>query len=76
MDQTYAGPNVDLKPGRYVVLAIGGAGMGMDPETVTPAQQGSETSLVLEDETRVRKLVCEVLAGRGYHESRSVPAQQ
>ncbi|HXM44504.1 MAG TPA: response regulator [Bryobacteraceae bacterium] len=134
VDQTYAGPNVDLKPGRYVVLAISDTGMGMDPETVThlfepffttkapgkgtglglataygivkqsggaisvysepgrgttvkiylpsaeanaaaeaakkspaAALRGSETILVLEDEARVRKLVCEVLAGRGYH---------
>ena len=132
VDQTYAGPNVDLKPGSYVVLAISDTGMGMDPETVThlfepffttkapgkgtglglataygivkqsggaisvysepgrgttvkiylpsteakaaeaaaqsreSSPRGSETILVLEDEARVRKLVCEVLAGRGY----------
>src|ERR1035441_7072922 len=35
MDRTHAGPNVDLKPGSYVVLAISDTGMGMDPETVT-----------------------------------------
>ncbi|HUO31062.1 MAG TPA: response regulator [Bryobacteraceae bacterium] len=28
---------------------------------------GNETILVLEDEARVRKLICEVLTGRGYH---------
>ncbi|HTQ54659.1 MAG TPA: response regulator [Bryobacteraceae bacterium] len=28
---------------------------------------GTETILVLEDEARVRKLICEVLSGRGYH---------
>jgi two-component system cell cycle sensor histidine kinase/response regulator CckA len=133
MDQGYAGPNVDLKPGAYVMLAISDTGMGMDSETIThlfepffttkapgkgtglglataygivkqsggaisvysepgrgttvkiylpsaeakvgtegaqhpPAEAlgGSETILVLEDEARVRKLVCEVLAGRGY----------
>ena len=33
--QTYAGPNVDLKSGSYVVLAISDTGMGMDPETLT-----------------------------------------
>jgi len=133
VDQTYAGPNVDLKPGSYVVLSVSDTGMGMDPETVThlfepffttkapgkgtglglataygivkqsggaisvysepgrgttikiylpsaaaktgaepvessPAEalRGSETILVLEDEARVRKLVCEVLAARGY----------
>ena len=134
VDQGYAGPNVDLKPGTYVVLAVSDTGMGMDSETIThlfepffttkapgkgtglglataygivkqsggaisvysepgrgttvkiylpsaearagvegaqhppaAALGGSETILVLEDEARVRKLVCEVLAGRGYH---------
>ncbi|MGA2593013.1 MAG: response regulator [Bryobacteraceae bacterium] len=33
VDQTYAGQNVDLKPGSYVVLAISDTGMGMDVET-------------------------------------------
>ncbi|HUB32262.1 MAG TPA: response regulator, partial [Bryobacteraceae bacterium] len=133
VDQTYVGPNVDLKPGSYVVLAVSDTGMGIDRETmihlfepffttkapgkgtglglataygivkqsggaisvysepgrgttvkiylpaadaksaVVAAEQapaamlrGSETILVLEDEARVRKLVCEVLAGRGY----------
>ncbi|MGA2740603.1 MAG: response regulator [Bryobacteraceae bacterium] len=133
VDQSYAGPNVDLKPGAYVVLAISDTGMGMDAETVThlfepffttkspgkgtglglataygivkqsggaisvysepgrgttvkiylpsaeaktaaeaaeqspaAALRGSETILVLEDEARVRKLVCEVLSARGY----------
>ena len=131
--QNYAGPNVDLKPGSYVVLSISDTGMGMDPETIThlfepffttkapgkgtglglataygivkqsggaisvysepgrgttvkiylpsavakaavdaadrkpaAALRGSETILVLEDEARVRKLICEVLTGRGY----------
>ncbi len=130
----YAGSNVDLKPGSYVVLAVSDTGMGMDSETVahlfepffttkapgkgtglglataygivkqsggaisvysepgrgttvkiylptaeskaaaeaaapTPARvlRGSETILVLEDEPRVRKLICEVLAVRGYN---------
>jgi two-component system, cell cycle sensor histidine kinase and response regulator CckA len=35
VDQNYAGPNVDLKPGSYVVLAISDTGMGMDSETIT-----------------------------------------
>ncbi len=143
VDQTYAGPNVDLKPGSYVVLAISDTGMGMDPETVThlfepffttkapgkgtglglataygivkqsggaisvysepgrgttvkiylpsaeaklaaeaaeqepaAALRGSETILVLEDEARVRKLVCEVLAGRGYHVLEAVRGEE
>jgi len=142
VDQTYAGPNVDLKPGSYVVLAISDTGMGMDPETVThlfepffttkapgkgtglglataygivkqsggaisvysepgrgttvkiylpsteakaaeaaeqepaAALRGSETILVLEDEARVRKLVCEVLAARGYHVLEAVRGEE
>jgi len=134
IDESYAGPAVDLKPGAYVILAISDTGMGMDNDTIAhlfepffttkapgkgtglglataygivkqsggaisiysepgrgttvkiylpsaegaavveskkqaPAEPlgGSETILVLEDEPRVRKLVCEVLAGRGYH---------
>ena len=133
VDQTYRGPNVDLHPGSYVVLAISDTGMGMDQEAVAhlfepffttkapgkgtglglataygivkqsggaisvysepgrgttvriylpsavakasadsgeqaqaPALRGSETILVLEDEARVRKLICEVLMVRGY----------
>jgi two-component system cell cycle sensor histidine kinase/response regulator CckA len=143
VDQTYAGPNVDLKPGSYIVLAISDTGMGMDPETVThlfepffttkapgkgtglglataygivkqsggaisvysepgrgttikiylpaaeakaaveasgqgpaAALRGSETILVLEDEARVRKLVCEVLAGRGYRVLEAVRGEE
>jgi len=142
VDQTNAGPNVDLKPGSYVVLAISDTGMGMDPETVThlfepffttkapgkgtglglataygivkqsggaisvysepgrgttvkiylpsteakaaeaaeqepaAALRGSETILVLEDEARVRKLVCEVLAARGYHVLEAVRGEE
>jgi two-component system, cell cycle sensor histidine kinase and response regulator CckA len=143
VDRTYAGPNVDLKPGSYVVLAISDTGMGMDPETIThlfepffttkapgkgtglglataygivkqsggaisvysepvrgttvkiylqsaaakiapePVQQtppaglrGSETILVLEDEARVRKLICEVLAGRGYNVLEAVRGEE
>ena len=33
VDESYAGTNVDLKPGSYVVLAISDTGMGMDAET-------------------------------------------
>ena len=143
VDQTYTGPNVDLKPGSYVVLAISDTGMGMDPETVAhlfepffttkapgkgtglglataygivkqsggaisvysepgrgttlkiylpsaapkaaleaadpePASslRGSGTILVLEDEPRVRKLVCEVLAGRGYQVLEAVRGEE
>ncbi|HUD98970.1 MAG TPA: response regulator [Bryobacteraceae bacterium] len=141
--QTYAGPNMDVKPGSYVVLAISDTGMGMDSETLThlfepfyttkapgkgtglglataygivkqsggaisvysepgrgttmkiylpsaeakaaaqgaehapaAAQRGSETILVLEDEARVRKLVCDVLAGRGYHVLEAVRGEE
>jgi signal transduction histidine kinase/ActR/RegA family two-component response regulator len=143
VDQTYAGPNVDLKPGSYVVLSISDTGMGMDADTQvhlfepffttkgpgkgtglglataygivkqsggaisvysepgrgttvkiylpsaeakaaaegtaqTPAAalRGSETILVLEDEARVRKLVCEVLAGRGYQVLEAVRGEE
>jgi CheY-like chemotaxis protein len=40
------------------------------------ALRGSETILVLEDEARVRKLVCEVLAGRGYHVLEAVRGEE
>jgi len=142
VDQTYAGPNVDLKAGSYVVLAISDTGMGMDSETVThlfepffttkapgkgtglglataygivkqsggaisvysepgrgttvkiylpsavakpvevaaqepaSALRGSETILVLEDEARVRRLICEVLAGRGYRVLEAVRGEE
>ena len=143
VDQTYAGLNVDLRPGSYVVLAISDTGMGMDSETVThlfepffttkapgkgtglglataygivkqsggaisvysepgrgttvkiylpsavakaaaevaeaepaSALRGSGTILVLEDEPRVRKLVCEVLAGRGYQVLEAVRGEE
>jgi CheY-like chemotaxis protein len=143
VDQTYAGPNVDLKPGSYLVLAISDTGMGMDSETLlhlfepffttkapgkgtglglataygivkqsggaisvysepgrgttvkiylpsaeakaaaeaeeqSPAEalRGSETILVLEDEARVRKLVCGVLAGRGYQVLEAVRGEE
>ena len=143
VDQTYAGQNVDLKPGSYVMLAISDNGMGMDQETIThlfepffttkapgkgtglglataygivrqsggaisvysepghgttiriylptadskaapetaekrpvTALRGSETILVLEDEARVRKLVCEVLTGRGYKVLEAVRGEQ
>jgi signal transduction histidine kinase/ActR/RegA family two-component response regulator len=143
VDQTYAGPSVDLKPGAYVVLAISDTGMGMDPGTIThlfepffttkapgkgtglglataygivkqsggaisvyselgqgttvkiylpsaeakaaadaaeqapaAALRGSETILVLEDEARVRKLICEVLAGRGYQVLEAVRGEE
>jgi signal transduction histidine kinase/ActR/RegA family two-component response regulator len=142
VDQTYAGPNVDLKPGSYVVLAVSDTGMGMAPEIQThlfepffttkgpgkgtglglataygivkqsggaisvysepgrgttvkiylpsaeghaadateqapaEAMRGSETILVLEDEARVRKLVCEVLAGRGYRVLEAVRGEE
>jgi CheY-like chemotaxis protein len=40
------------------------------------ALRGSETILVLEDEARVRKLVCEVLAARGYHVLEAVRGEE
>jgi len=134
VDQAYAGSNVDLRPGSYVMLSVSDTGMGMDSETTThlfepffttkapgkgtglglataygivkqsggaisiysepgrgttvkiylpsaeaktpaeaaeqtpkPILRGSETILVLEDEARVRKLICEVLTSRGYN---------
>jgi len=143
VDQAYAGPNVDLKPGAYVVLAISDTGMGMDSETIahlfepffttkapgkgtglglataygivkqsggaisvysepgrgttvkiylpsaegkagagssTKARpelpRGSETILVLEDEARVRRLICEVLTARGYHVLEAVRGEE
>src|SRR5580700_1408462 len=143
VDQTYAGPNVDLRPGSYVVLAISDTGMGMEPETTThlfepffttkapgkgtglglataygivkqsggaisvysepgrgtsvkiylpsaeskaqaePQDQasavslrGTETILVVEDEARVRKLVCQVLATRGYRVLEAVRGEE
>ena len=50
------------------------------PETAekrpVTALRGSETILVLEDEARVRKLVCEVLTGRGYKVLEAVRGEQ
>jgi len=40
------------------------------------AQRGDETILVLEDEARVRKLVCEVLTSRGYKVLEAVRGEQ
>jgi CheY-like chemotaxis protein len=37
---------------------------------------GTETILVLEDEPRVRKLICEVLLGRGYHVLEAVRGEE
>jgi two-component system cell cycle sensor histidine kinase/response regulator CckA len=145
VDPAYAGPNVDLKPGSYVVLAISDTGVGMDPDTIAhlfepffttkaagkgtglglataygivkqsggaisvysepgrgtsvkiylpsaetkalaepPAEQmdpvaslrGTETILVVEDEARVRKLVCQVLTARGYHVLEALRGEQ
>jgi len=143
VDQSYAGTNVDIRPGAYIVLAISDTGMGMDSETTAhlfepffttkapgkgtglglataygivkqsggaisiysepgrgttvkiylpsaeakaaadmaepqPAASlgGNETILVLEDEARVRKLICEVLSGRGYHVLEAVRGEE
>ena len=40
------------------------------------ALRGSETILVLEDEARVRKLICEVLAARGYRVLEAVRGEE
>jgi CheY-like chemotaxis protein len=151
VDPAYAGPNVDLKPGAYVVLAISDTGVGMDPETTahlfepffttkapgkgtglglataygivkqsggaisvysepgrgtsvkiylpsaetkalteplaeqlaeqmepasTASLRGTETILVVEDEARVRKLVCQVLTSRGYQVLEALRGEQ
>jgi signal transduction histidine kinase/ActR/RegA family two-component response regulator len=147
VEPAYAGPNVDLKPGSYVVLAISDTGVGMDPETTAhlfepffttkapgkgtglglataygivkqsggaisvyseagrgtsvkiylpsaeakalaeplaeqmePASnaslRGTETILVVEDEARVRKLVCQLLTARGYHVLEALRGEQ
>lgn len=143
VDQSYAGPNVDLRPGSYVLLAISDTGMGMDQETTahlfepffttkapgkgtglglataygivkqsggaisiysepgtgttvkiylpaveakapadadtaasTASLRGTETILVLEDEARVRKLICEVLTARGYRVIEAVRGEE
>jgi signal transduction histidine kinase/ActR/RegA family two-component response regulator len=143
VDQTYAGSNVDLRPGSYISLTISDTGMGMDSETTAhlfepffttkapgkgtglglataygivkqsggaisiysepgrgtavkiylPSAEakagpevtepkaaatpgGNETILVLEDEARVRKLICEVLSGRGYHVLEAVRGEE
>jgi two-component system cell cycle sensor histidine kinase/response regulator CckA len=143
VDPAYAGPNVDLKPGSYVVLSISDTGVGMDPETTAhlfepffttkapgkgtglglataygivkqsggaisvysepgrgttvkiylpsaeakappepeepaaPASlRGTETILVMEDEARVRKLVCQVLTARGYQVLEALRGEQ
>jgi two-component system, cell cycle sensor histidine kinase and response regulator CckA len=143
VDAAYDGPNLDLQPGAYVVLAITDTGMGIDAETSahlfepffttkapgkgtglglataygiirqsagaisvysepgrgtsvkiylpaaeakeaveaieTPAVgslMGTETILVLEDEPRVRKLICAVLHARGYRILEAVRGQE
>jgi len=45
-------------------------------EAPAAAARGSETILVLEDEARVRKLVCEVLAARGYRVLEAVRGEE
>jgi two-component system cell cycle sensor histidine kinase/response regulator CckA len=46
----------------------------VEPPTAT--LRGNETILVLEDEARVRKLICEVLAARGYHVLEAVRGEE
>jgi CheY-like chemotaxis protein len=63
--------SVYSEPGRgttvkiYLPSAGAKAAEVAEPEPAS-ALRGSETILVLEDEARVRKLICEVLTGRGY----------
>ncbi len=64
--------SVYSEPGRgttikiYLPAADAKAAVAAADPAPEAAMRGSETILVLEDEARVRKLVCEVLAGRGY----------
>jgi two-component system cell cycle sensor histidine kinase/response regulator CckA len=50
----------------------------VDPPEKQPAASlgGSETILVVEDEARVRKLICEVLSSRGYHVLEAVRGEE
>ena len=65
--------SVYSEPGRgttvkiYLPSAEAKAAAETAVEAPAASLRGSETILVLEDEARVRKLVCEVLAARGYH---------
>jgi CheY-like chemotaxis protein len=49
-----------------------------DPPEKQPAASlgGNETILVVEDEARVRKLICEVLSSRGYHVLEAVRGEE
>jgi two-component system cell cycle sensor histidine kinase/response regulator CckA len=43
---------------------------------VAAPPRGTETILVVEDEARVRKLICEVLVARGYHVLEALRGEQ
>ena len=64
--------SVYSEPGRgttvkiYLPSAVAKAAVDAADRKPAAALRGSETILVLEDEARVRKLICEVLTGRGY----------
>ena len=65
--------SVYSEPGRgtsvKIYLPSAEAKVPAEPEesASTASLRGTETILVVEDEARVRKLVCQVLTGRGYH---------
>jgi CheY-like chemotaxis protein len=74
--------SVYSEPGRgttvkiYLPSAEAKAAAEGTAQTPAAALRGSETILVLEDEARVRKLVCEVLAGRGYQVLEAVRGEE
>jgi CheY-like chemotaxis protein len=74
--------SVYSEPGRgttvkiYLPSAEAMAAVDAPVDAPVEALRGSETILVLEDEARVRKLVCEVLAGRGYHVLEAVRGEE
>jgi CheY-like chemotaxis protein len=74
--------SVYSEPGRGTTIKIylPLAGAKAVADAAEPAPQavagGSETILVLEDEARVRKLICEVLQNRGYHVIEAVRGEE
>jgi CheY-like chemotaxis protein len=74
--------SVYSEPGRgttikiYLPAAEAKAAVEASGQEPAAALRGSETILVLEDEARVRKLVCEVLAGRGYRVLEAVRGEE
>ena len=74
--------SVYSEPGRgttvriYLPSAEAKAASEPSERRVPAPPRGSETILVLEDEARVRKLICEVLHSRGYHVLEAVRAEE